>query len=52
VTEKLKKLEKEGIIIRIEYKEKPPRVEYLLTSKGRGLKKVVSALFKYGEEFL
>lgn len=52
LTEKLKKLEKDGIVIRNEYKEKPPRVEYLLTQKGRGLKKIVQALLIYGEKYL
>lgn len=52
LTEKLKKLEAQNILGRIEYKEKPPRVEYSLTSKGRGLKKIVKALFEYGEVYL
>jgi DNA-binding HxlR family transcriptional regulator len=52
LTEKLKKLEEQKIIIRIEFKEKPPHVEYLLTVKGKGLKKIVNALSDYGEKFL
>lgn len=52
VSEKLKKLEEEKIVIRTEYSEKPPRVEYQLTKKGKGLKKIVHALLVYGEEFL
>ncbi len=52
VTEKLKKLEEQKIIIRIEFKEKPPHVEYMLTEKGKGLKKIVNALSDYGEKYL
>ena len=52
LTEKLKKLEVQDIISRIEYKEKPPRVDYALTQKGKGLKKIVKALLEYGEEYL
>ncbi len=52
LTEKLKRLEVQKIVIRLEFKEKPPHVEYLLTAKGKGLKKVVSALSEYGEKFL
>jgi DNA-binding HxlR family transcriptional regulator len=52
LTQKLKKLEGQNIISRTEYKEKPPRVEYSLTSKGKGLKKIVSALLQYGEKYL
>jgi DNA-binding HxlR family transcriptional regulator len=52
LTDKLKKLEQQEIITRIEYKEKPPRVEYQLTQKGKGLKKIVQALLVYGEKYL
>jgi DNA-binding HxlR family transcriptional regulator len=52
LTQKLKKLEGQEIVSRVEYKEKPPRVEYSLTSKGKGLKKIVSALLQYGERYL
>ena len=44
VTEKLKRLEEQKMIIRIEFIEKPPHVEYILSQKGKGLKKVVDAL--------
>lgn len=52
LTEKLKNLELQKIITRIEFKEKPPHVEYFLTIKGKGLKKIVNALSDYGENFL
>lgn len=52
LTQKLKKLEAQDVVSRAEYKEKPPRVEYSLTSKGKGLKKIVSAMLAYGEQYL
>ncbi len=52
ITQKLKHLEDQKIVIRTEYKTKPPHVEYSLTEKGRGLKKVIDELLKYGEKFL
>ncbi len=52
LTQKLKKLEAVDIVSRAEYKEKPPRVEYSLTTKGQGLKKIISALLQYGEKYL
>jgi len=52
ITHKLKRLEEQGIIDRVEFKSKPPHVEYSLTKKGKGLKKIVNALCEYGEKFL
>ena len=52
ITQKLKKLEEENVIVRKEFIEKPPHVEYSLTKKGRGLKKIIDALFKYGKDYL
>ncbi len=52
LTEKLKKLEENKLILRVEFKQKPPHVEYSLTVKGKGLKKIIVALSEYGEKFL
>lgn len=52
LTDKLKQLESDEMIVRTEYKEKPPRVEYSLTPKGRGLKGIIDALSRYGEKYL
>lgn len=52
LSEKLKKLETEGLIERTEYAEFPPRVEYSLTKKGKGLSTLMNAMKKYGEEYL
>ncbi len=52
ITLKLKMLEEKNLITRNEYKESPPRVEYEITEKGKGLKKIVGDMEKYGTEFL
>lgn len=52
LTQRLKKLEQDKVILRTEFIGKPPHVEYSLTAKGKGLKKIVDALCQYGKDFL
>lgn len=52
LSEKLKNLEDEGLVIRNEFAEKPPRVEYSLTEKGIGLHEVYNAMIEFGKKFL
>ena len=52
LTEKLKVLEAEEIIVKEKYAEFPPRVEYKLTKKGKGLLGVIAAMEKYGKKYL
>ncbi|MEI9966415.1 MAG: helix-turn-helix domain-containing protein [Candidatus Moraniibacteriota bacterium] len=52
LTLKLQKLECARLIKRKAYSEKPPRVEYTLTSEGKGLSSVVNAMMRYGEKYL
>ena len=47
LTERLKKLESEGIIERSVYAETPVRIEYELTKKGLALREVFIALSKW-----
>ncbi|QCK16147.1 winged helix-turn-helix transcriptional regulator [Mangrovivirga cuniculi] len=44
LTEQLKELEEDGLIIRKRFSEIPPRVEYSLSEKGNGLLPVLKAL--------
>lgn len=52
LTEKLKVLEIEELILKQKYAEFPPRVEYSLTKKGKGLLGVIRSMEKYGKNFL
>lgn len=52
LTQKLKFLEIEALVSKHKYSEFPPRIEYALTKKGKGLVSIISAMEKYGERFL
>lgn len=45
----LKELEADKLIIRIEYPQIPPKVEYSLSEKGKSLMKVLDQLCVWGE---
>ena len=44
LTDQLKELEEDGLIIRTRYAEVPPRVEYSLSEKGEALLPILKAL--------
>lgn len=46
----LKELETDGLILRTEYPQIPPKVEYSLSPKGRSLIPILDALCVWGEE--
>ncbi len=48
LSSRLKEMEKEKIILRKEYPQIPPKVEYSLTDKGRSLIPVLNTLCKWG----
>lgn len=48
---RLKSLEADGIVERRFYSDHPPRAEYLLTPKGRGLGPVLRAMRDWGAKF-
>ena len=50
LSERLKAMEEHGLITRQFYSEHPPRAEYVLTEKGRGLGSVVGALAAWGSQ--
>lgn len=52
LSERLRSLEEEGIIVRQTFAEMPPRVEYSLTEKGRDLVCVIESMRKYGKQWL
>ncbi len=45
----LKELERDGIVLRQEYPQIPPRVEYSLTEKGLSLIPVLNEMCRWGE---
>jgi DNA-binding HxlR family transcriptional regulator len=52
LSERLRRLEQEGILERHSYAETPPRVEYELTPKGNGLLPVIDAMRRFGRDWL
>jgi len=46
----LKELEKKGIILRKEYPQIPPKVEYSLTEKGATLLPILGMMYDWGED--
>ena len=46
----LKELEKDGIIIRKEYPQIPPKVEYSLTERGKSLIPILDAMCEWGDK--
>ncbi|MDX1986869.1 MAG: helix-turn-helix domain-containing protein [Candidatus Obscuribacter sp.] len=51
LSERLKNLEKEGVVDSRLYSEHPPRLSYHLTKKGRDLGKIVGALYDWGQKY-
>lgn len=51
LTENLRDLEKDGIVMRKVYPVVPPKVEYSLTEKGEELKGVLESMRVFGEKY-
>ena len=52
LSERLRALEHEAVIVRRSYPESPPRVEYELTEKGAALLPIIEEMRKFGHEWL
>lgn len=50
LSQQLKELEEDQLILRKVYAEVPPRVEYFLTVKGQSLLPVLEDLYNWGEQ--
>jgi DNA-binding HxlR family transcriptional regulator len=48
LAERLKRLERAGLVKRTRYQEHPPRYEYHLTESGRSLGPVIKAMYAWG----
>ena len=51
LTQQLRELERDGIVLRMAYIESPPRVEYAMTDFGRTLEPVLDLLYSWGETY-
>jgi DNA-binding HxlR family transcriptional regulator len=52
LTERLNRLVGEGIMVKVEYQDRPVRHEYRLTEKGIGLYPVMVSLLEWGNRWL
>lgn len=49
LSDTLKDMERDGLIVRTEYPQVPPKVEYSLSEKGRSLIPIIDAMCSWGE---
>jgi DNA-binding HxlR family transcriptional regulator len=52
LSQQLKELEQNELVLRESYAEMPPRVEYSLTNKGQSLLPVLEDLYSWGEKHI
>jgi DNA-binding HxlR family transcriptional regulator len=52
LSERLRVLEDDAIVVRRSYAESPPRVEYELTEKGEALLPIIDAMRRFGHAWL
>ncbi|EEL79505.1 Transcriptional regulator, MarR [Bacillus cereus AH1271] len=52
LSERLKELESEGIVVRNVYPEVPVRIEYGLTEKGKALESVMDEVQNWAEKWM
>jgi DNA-binding HxlR family transcriptional regulator len=52
LSERLKELEQEGIVLREVFPETPVRIQYSLTDKGRALESVIRDLQVWSEDWI
>ncbi|MCL2633609.1 MAG: helix-turn-helix transcriptional regulator [Oscillospiraceae bacterium] len=52
LTQQLRELEKDGLIIRTVYPVVPPKVEYQLSDLGRSIKPILDTMFEWGTGYM
>ena len=52
LTENLRSMESDGIIIRTVYQEIPPKVEYALSELGESMRPIIKSLELWGTNYL
>lgn len=51
LTQQLRSMEEDGLVVRKIYAEVPPRVEYSLTEDGFSLKPILDSMMDWGEQY-
>ena len=51
LTDSLRSLEADGIVVRTVYPETPPRVEYALTETGNSMRPILTTLEEFGKKY-
>jgi DNA-binding HxlR family transcriptional regulator len=51
LTDSLRSMEEDGLIIRTAYPEVPPRVEYSLSDLGKSLKPILDSMVEWGTHY-
>lgn len=51
LTDSLRSMEEDGLIIRKVYAEVPPRVEYALSELGESMRPILNAMQKWGNDY-
>ena len=51
LTDSLRSLEEDGVVVRTVYPEVPPRVEYALSELGRSLQPILTAMERFGRSY-
>lgn len=52
LTQQLRELESDGLIVRTVYPVVPPKVEYTLSEKAKGIRPILEGMYVWGSELL
>jgi len=52
LTQQLRELETDGLIVRTVYPIVPPKVEYFLSERGKSIRPILEAMYKWGSNYL
>ena len=52
LTQQLRELEEDALVVRTVYPVVPPRVEYTLSDRGRSIRPILMAMYAWGSDYL